>query len=226
MQTDFVLFGRAHLLLMAAIPVFAALLAWAVRGSAAAARATRLGLGWFLLINELVWYGYRLITEGNRFPEGLPLQLCDLTLWLAVLSLLTLNRWLCEPAFFLGITGASMAVLTPELWRPMLSYPTIYFFAAHGGVIAAALFLVWSRQARPAPGAVWRALVVVNLWALLVGGFNARFGTNYMYLCHKPRAASALDAMGPWPWYLLAGEAAALVLFLLLSLPFRRRGAG
>ena len=223
MQTDFVLFGRAHLLILAAIPVVAALLAWTARWSAAAARRIRLGMGWFLLVNELVWYGYRLSKEGVRFPEGLPLQLCDLTLWLAVLSLLTLNRWICESAFFLGIAGASMAVLTPELWRPMLSYPTIYFFLAHGGVIGAALFLVWSKQARPAPGAAWRALLVVNLWAALVGTFNTRFGTNYMFLCHKPGAASALDVMGPWPWYLVAGEAAALAIFMLLSLPFRRQ---
>ncbi|MBL0162031.1 MAG: TIGR02206 family membrane protein [Bryobacterales bacterium] len=223
MQTDFVLFGRAHLLIMAAIPVTAALLAWAARWSAVAARRIRLSMGWFLLVNELVWYGYKYATEGNRFPEGLPLQLCDLTLWLAVLSLLTLNRWLCEPAFFLGIAGASMAVLTPELWRPMLSYPTIYFFVAHGGVIGAALFLVWSRQARPAPGAAWRALIVVNLWAAVVGTFNTRFGTNYMYLCHKPQAASALDAMGEWPWYIIGGEVVALCIFLLLGLPFRRR---
>jgi hypothetical integral membrane protein (TIGR02206 family) len=226
MQTDFVLFGRAHLLIMAAIPVVAALLARAARWSPAAGRRIRLAMGWFLLVNELVWYCYRLYTEGFRFPEGLPLQLCDLTLWLAVCSLLTLNRWICEPAFFLGIAGASMAVLTPELWAPMLSYPTIYFFVAHGGVIGAALFLVWSKLARPAPGAVWRALLVVNVWAALVGMFNARFGTNYMFLCHKPQAASALDMMGPWPWYILAGEAAAVLLFLLLSVPFRWRRAG
>lgn len=225
MQTDFVLFGRAHWVIMAAIPVVAAMLAWAARWSKGAARRIRLGMGWFLVVNELVWYGYRLSTEGNRFPEGLPLQLCDLTLWLAVVSLLTLNRWVCEAAFFVGIAGASMAVLTPELWRPMLSYPTIYFFVAHGGVIGAALFLVWSKQARPAPGAVWRAMLVLNLWAALVGTFNARFGTNYMFLCYKPRAASALDVMGSWPWYLVAGELAAFALFVVMSLPFRRRAA-
>lgn len=223
MQTDFVLFGRAHLLIMAAIPLVAALLALAVRWRPVAGRRIRLGMGWFLAVNELVWYGYRLATEGNRFPEGMPLQLCDLTLWLTVLSLLTLNRWICEAAFFLGIAGASMAVLTPELWRPMLSYPTIYFFVAHGGVIAAALFLVWSGQARPGPGAAWRALLVVNVWAAMVATFNARFGTNYMFLCHKPQAASALDFMGPWPWYVIAGEMAAFGIFLLLGLPFRRR---
>ncbi|MGC4050465.1 MAG: TIGR02206 family membrane protein [Paludibaculum sp.] len=222
MRTDFVLFGPAHFAIMAAIPAFGALLAWAVRGNPEAARRTRLGLGVFLLLNELVWYGYKLALEGSRFPEGLPLQLCDLSLWLTVITLLALRPWTFEPGFFVGIAGASMAVVTPELWAPAWSYPTAYFFVAHGGIIAAMLFLVWSGQARPRPRAMWRGLLVLNGWAAFVGTFNAIFHTNYMFLCRKPVSASALDAMGPWPWYLLGGEAAALVLFTLMSLPFRK----
>jgi hypothetical integral membrane protein (TIGR02206 family) len=221
-QTDFVLFGPAHLALIAAIPVAAFLLTRAAAGDAARARMIRLALGCFLLVNELVWYAFKLSTEGWRFPEGLPLNLCDLSLWLTVAALLTLHRWACEPAWFAGIAGAAMAVLTPELWAPTCSYPTLYFFTAHGGIIAAMLFLVFTHQTRPGPGAMWRGLFVLHAWATLVGAFNAGFHTNYMFLCRKPSTASLLDFLGPWPWYLLAGEAIALVFFLLLALPFRR----
>lgn len=222
MQTDFVLFGPAHFAFMAAIPVAAFLLTRAARASTTRARRIRLSLGWFLLVNELVWYSFRLITEGVRFPEGLPLNLCDLSLWLTVVALLTLHRWACEPAWFAGQAGAAMAVLTPELWAPTWSYPTLYFFTAHGGIIASVLFLVFSRQFRPGPRAIWKGLLVLNLWAALVGAFNAVFHTNYMFLCSKPSAASLLDYMGDWPWYIAAGDAVAVVLFLLLALPFRR----
>jgi uncharacterized membrane protein YwaF len=44
-----------------------------------------------------------------------------------------------------------------------------------------------------------------------------------MYLCRKPKSASVLDLFGPWPFYILAGEVAAVVLFYLLWLPFSRR---
>jgi hypothetical protein len=37
-----------------------------------------------------------------------------------------------------------------------------------------------------------------------VFAFNVVVGTNYGYLNAKPSAASALDLLGPWPWYLLA----------------------
>jgi hypothetical integral membrane protein (TIGR02206 family) len=179
-------------------------------------------LGVFLMVNEIIWYGYRYSTEGIRFPEGLPLQLCDAMVWLTAAALLSLNGWVFETAFLVGIAGAGMALLTPDLWAPLWSYPSVYFFVAHGAIVAGLLFLIWSGLARLRSGSVWRALIAVNVFALAVGGFNAIFGTNYMYLCRKPQGASLLDWLGPWPVYLLAGEVAALALFWLLWLPFWR----
>ncbi len=221
MRTDFVLFGAEHLAILAAIPCLALLLA---RFGRRRAREIRLTLGVFLLVNELAWYGFRLRTEGDRLPEILPLQLCDLALWLTVAALLTLKPWAYEAAYFFALAGSGMAVLTPDLWAPSWSYPTWYFFLAHGGVIVAVLFLTWGRVLRLRPGCVLRAMLIVNLFAIVVGAVNAVFHTNYMYLCRKPEGASLLDYLGPWPWYLAAGELVALALFWLLWLPFRKAG--
>lgn len=226
MQVDFELFGPVHLLILGAIPAAAGVLAWLSRKRPGATRGIRLGLGSFLLVNELVWYGYKLHTEGVRFPEGLPVQLCDLALWLTIITAFTLKHWSFEVAYFAGVGGSSMAVLTPDLWAPLLSYPTMYFFLAHGGVVATILYLWWARLLRPQPGCVWRALGILNIYAALIGVFNAIFDTNYMYLCQKPPSASLLDYFGPWPVYILAGEVFAVVFFQLLWLPFRRSQAG
>jgi hypothetical integral membrane protein (TIGR02206 family) len=69
-------------------------------------------------------------------------------------------------------------------------------------------------------------MLVLNIYAALVGLFNAWYHTNYMYLCEKPEGASLLDWLGPWPWYILSGEAVALALFSLLWLPFRAANRG
>ncbi|MCS7043767.1 MAG: TIGR02206 family membrane protein [Bryobacteraceae bacterium] len=222
MQPDFVLFGARHWGVILAIPAAAALLRLAAGPQARRGRAVRLAAGVFLAVNELVWYAYRLYTEGVRFPEALPLNLCDLSLWLTVCTLLTLNRWLFDATWFIGIGGASMAVLTPELWAPFWSYPTMYFFTAHGGVIATLLFLAWSGMARPRPRAILRAMLVLHAWAAFVAAFNLVFHTNYMYLCEKPSTPSLLDYMGPWPWYIVSGELVAWAVFGVLALPFRR----
>jgi hypothetical integral membrane protein (TIGR02206 family) len=221
MAADFPLFGPVHLAILAMVPATAALLAWIAVRSERRARAMRITFGLLLLVNELVWYAFRLYHEGFRFPEALPLQLCDVTLWLTVFTLLTIRPWSFDLAYYLAVGATTMAILTPELWDEFPSYPTIYFFAAHGGVVAGALFLIFSRQARPRPGSWWRTLLALNLYAAAVGLFNLYFRTNYMFLCEKPDSATLLDWFGPWPWYILAGEVFALVWFWLLWLPFR-----
>jgi len=67
----------------------------------------------------------------------------------------------------------------------------------------------------------WRAFGLLLAYTAAVGGLNAVLGTNYMYLCRKPKNASLLDAFGPWPMYLVGGAATALALFWLLWLPIR-----
>ncbi len=221
-RTDFVLFGAAHLAILSSIPAAAALLGWWGRRRA---RTARFAAGAFLLVNELVWQVFKYHRYHIPLPEGLPLQLCDLALWMTIAACFTLKPWVFEVAYYTGLGGSAQAVLTPDLWEPFPSYPTVYFFLAHAGLMVVILALVWSGQARPRPDSLWRGLAAANAWGLAVGLFNSVFGTNYMYLCRKPGGASLLDWLGPWPWYLAAGELMALAVFTLLWLPFRREKA-
>jgi hypothetical integral membrane protein (TIGR02206 family) len=108
-------------------------------------------------------------------------------------------------------------------WWP--SYPAIYFFIAHGGIVVAIAVLVFGRIEPLRTGAPWRAFGMLIGYAVLVGVFNAISGANYMYLCHKPGNTSLLDALGPWPLYLAASAVIALALFWLLWIPARQRSA-
>ncbi|MGP8245070.1 MAG: TIGR02206 family membrane protein [Bryobacteraceae bacterium] len=214
------LFGPLHISLLVAIASVAAALPFLCRRGWAPLRGARLTIGWALAVNELIWWVYRYSHEGIR-AANLPLQLCDLTVWLAVTSCLTLAPTVVEFAYFAGIAGAGMALLTPDLWSPWPSYPAIYFFLAHGGIVIAVALVVFGGCARFRPGAVWRSFGLLLCYAALVGAVDAALGADYMFLCRKPDQPSLLDWMGPWPWYLAGGAAVTLAFFWLLWLPVR-----
>jgi hypothetical integral membrane protein (TIGR02206 family) len=223
--TTLATFSPIHLAIVAAVPVSgAALAAWA-RARPAAARPIRLALAAAIAAHELAWYGYTVAAGSFRPPHGLPLDLCDVVLWLTVYALATLSPWALDLVYYFGLAGSGMAILTPDVGAPFPSYPAASFFLAHGGVVAAILFLVLAGKLRPRPGSWWRALVWGNAYGALVFAFDAAFGTNYMYLREKPASPSLLDWLGPWPWYILGGEVAAAVLVALLYLPFSRQEA-
>jgi len=215
-------FTPAHLAIVAAVPLVAwALASWA-RRRPGALRGLRLSLAAGIGLNELVWYGYTVARGWFAPPAGLPLDLCDVVLWLTVYALVTARLWALEASYYLGLAGSGMAVLTPDLGAPFPSYPGVKFFVAHGAVVAAVLFLVWTGSCRPRRGSWWRVFLWTNVYAVFVALVDARWGTNYMYLRQKPESRTLLELLGPWPWYVLGGELAALLLLWLLHLPVRR----
>jgi hypothetical integral membrane protein (TIGR02206 family) len=222
MPTNFQLFGPAHLLILALVPVSAAVLVVVQRRFPRGFKGLRFGLVTVLVLDYVVNCGYGAAHGQLAFPDRLPLELCDVTQILVILALFTLNRVVCDLAYYWALAGASMAILTPNLLEHFPSFTTIQFFVGHGLDVAAPLYLVWSGQMRPRPGSVARAMLALNILAAFDGTFDFFFKSNYMFLRAKPQNASLLDLLGPWPWYILVTEGVALGLFLLLYLPFRQ----
>ena len=224
-QHGFTLFGPVHLAILCAVPALAGLLSYAQRRFPASGKFIRFGLAVTLLIDTAVFYAWQLKSHNLTFPDHLPLELCDASLALTILSLFLLRPLLFDLAYYWALAGASMAMLTPNLWEPFPSFGTVQFFVAHGLTVAGVLYLLWSGQARPRPWSVARAIIGVNIFAAFVGPFDYFYKTNYFYLRSKPANPSLLDFLGPWPVYIAGAELVTLVLFLLLYSPARlKRG--
>src|SRR5208283_2549859 len=111
-----------HLLLLVVIAILAVVLCIACRRNPARARTIRLILGYGLAIDEIVWWVFRYSHEGIHL-WNLPLQLCDATVWAAVIACIVPVPVIVEFLYFAGLGGAGMALLTPDLWSPWPSYP-------------------------------------------------------------------------------------------------------
>jgi hypothetical protein len=163
--------------------------------------------------HELAWYGYTVVNGSFRPPHGLPLDLCDVVLWLTVYALATLRPWALDLVYYFGLAGSGMAILTPDVGAPFPSYPAITFFAAHGGVVASILFLVLARML-PRPNLVARARVAQRVCR---GGVRVRCCLRRDPACAKPAASLSTGSAVP-------GTSSARRLprtAVLLYLPFR-----
>ncbi|QJC53094.1 TIGR02206 family membrane protein [Paenibacillus albicereus] len=219
----FVPYSPAHLLSLALI-LAAVLLLLAFRRPLSRRRpaAGRYALAGLLAACEVllnVWY----FSSGVFRPSStLPFELCSISLYLSVLMLLLRSRLLFQIVYFTAIGGALQALATPVLGYAFPHFRFIEFFAAHGLLLLAALYMVWVEGFRPTLRSVFVAWGALNAIAAVVFLVNRLTGANYMFLARKPPSSSLLDVLGPYPWYILSLEAVALLLFLLLYLPFAR----
>jgi hypothetical integral membrane protein (TIGR02206 family) len=204
--------------------VVAAQLAWTARrrGERWAAPASR-ALAVVIAAAYVAEYLANALDGSWSARVNLPLHLTDAATLVAIAALATARQALVEVLYFWAFTASLQALLTPDLGQ---AFPSIFYFTymiTHGGAVVAACLLVFGRGIVPRAGAVWRVYGLTAAFAALAGLGDLLTGGNYMFLRAKPEQASALDVMGPWPWYIATGAAVALALFLALAALARRQ---
>jgi hypothetical integral membrane protein (TIGR02206 family) len=218
----FELFGAGHLLTIVIVAAIAAFLIWGWQnpGEEARRRARMLIVGTMLLI-EVSWHGWNVLNDSWNFRQHLPLHSCALSVWGSIYVVWTRSFRVYEILFFIGTAGAIQTLLTPDAGAYGLPhFRALQTLAAHGMIVIAMVYMTAIEGFRPAWKSLWKTMLIGNVYLVIVTAINYLIGSNYMYTLRKPATASLLDMMGPWPWYILGGEIIALVMFLLLYLPF------
>ena len=149
---------------------------------------------------------------------NLPLQLSDAVTLTSVAALWhPESAVLVELVYFWALSASVQAVVTPDL-RQSFADPLFFtYFATHSGAIVAACLLVFGARRLPRPDAVRRVCAITAAFAAVAAIATVLTGGNYMFLRRKPAGGSLLDVMGPWPVYIVAGAAAALIIFIALA---------
>jgi hypothetical integral membrane protein (TIGR02206 family) len=136
------------------------------------------------------------------------------------------NQTIFELLYFWGLGAATQAILTPDLG--VYGFPHFRFFQiffSHGLIVAAVIYFLFVEGKRLRRGSLKRGIIYTNIYAGIVLIVNQIAGTNYMFINRTPDTPSIIDALGPWPFYLIWLELILIAVFSLIYLPvfFRHR---
>jgi len=216
----FILFGPGHLAALGVVAVVILLLPL-LRGKPRLQVIFRYSLAALLIVDELMWHWWNWSIGQWTVQTMLPLHLCSIFVFLSAIMLVTRSLRIYEFAYFIGIGAAMQALLTPDAGQ--YGFPHFRAFQvmiSHGSIMTAAIYMTLVEGYRPTWKSLGRVFLWTNVYMAAVFVLNQAIGSNYLFVAHKPETASLMDVLGPWPWYILAVEAIALVICLLLYLPF------
>jgi hypothetical integral membrane protein (TIGR02206 family) len=218
----FILFGRDHLIALAVVAVIClAIVRFRNRWNERSKKTTRWGLLALIYLCEGSWQIWMWAIGSWTIQGMLPLWLCSLTSWSMPLLLIWRSRKYYQWAYFMGLIGAAMALLTPDLMQyGFPHYRFIEFFMLHGTLIIAIVYMTSVEGFRPSWKSLPWVIFITNIYWLFCAGVNSQIGSNYLYTQGKLPTPSLLDFLGPYPWYLLWMEVIGIILCILLYMPF------
>ena len=162
-----------------------------------------------------------LLAEPYDWRETIPLHMCDLSEIFLVWFLLGGPRLLYTCAFFWGLGGATMAILTPDISHHDLDY--IFFMIGHGMIIVGIMYATIALGNRPyAKDIITVSLITALVLLPIVYVINLILGepANFWYLIAKPEGASLMDVFPDPPYHLLVTTPLAISVFYLIYLPY------
>ena len=221
-------YGTAHLLVLAATVLAAAVLIWWARRDRVtqtghAAQALRIA-GWVTLAVTVLWTLWGFLPGNWNINESLPFHFSDAARLVTAIALITRAGWAIVICYFWGLTLNMQSMLTPDLnyfHVPALEFAVYWFL--HVVVLLVPTVFVWGFGYRP----TWRgygiAYAATVAWAGVAIVVNAITGANYAYLSRAPVGPSILDVLGPWPLYIIWEAVLVAVVWALMTWPWEGR---
>ncbi len=210
-------FSLQHIVTLAVMAILCLLLAWITRRLRIPVRKqVGRAIGCLLIGYTIVFYVQQYMAGYLSWEYSLPIELCNLVLLACILAMFRPGRLRNEITYFWGLGGTTQALITPDLAYGFPSWDFILFFWSHGALMLGIVFLITGTDFQPNRRSIFRMMIALNAYAIVIGAVDWIMGWNYGYLCRKPAVPSLLDYLGSWPWYLASLEGVALLSFLLL----------
>ena len=187
-------------------------------------------LGYLLIIIELIKPFFLVEFGDYHFTNTVPLHLCHITSYATGLFLLTRDTRFFDFAYFWGMGGGTMALLTPDVEFTFPHIDFISLFSSHGLVFFTIIYILvvikqyvtFSSLINAVKYALM-ALPFVYILNLLIGG-EPGYEANLWYLMKSSEGASLMDFFPVFfqqpPFHIIIVIPLSIIIFLFLYLPF------
>ena len=217
----FVLFGTSHVYALLSIALTILIMTILSNRNQFIKDNYKKTMFYVIVIQELIFKYWGGINNHIDFEVIFSLHLCSLAIFLIVYLYYNFKQSIFELLYFWGLGGATQALITPDIF--VYGFPHFRFFQvflSHGLIVAFVFYYLLVENKTIRKGSLKRAFITTHKVALVVFIFNFIFGSNYMFLNHKPTTASILDQFGAWPQYIIGLEILLLIVFTLVYLPY------
>ncbi len=177
----------------------------------------RYGIGYFLIVLELI-SALTIVLQGGLY---IPLHLCSISYYLAIVLLFTKNDKVFTVLFFTGIIGGLVTFAIPELGHAGYNRFRFYqFIIVHTAIIVVPIYFLTNHQYTITLKKLLLTMVFVNVIGfsmlpvnILLDNTLIEVGANYMYVMGPPSDVEAV--FGQYPWHLLSFVFTLLVTFYI-----------
>ena len=154
-----------------------------------------------------------------------PLHMCDFSMIAMIIYLLKDNapKILFNCAYFWGICGASMALVTPDLEYGFPHGEYSPFFWGHSFILLAVFYVIVVYKERPYLIDILKVIGITLGLLIFIYFINLLIGppANYWYLADRPVDGTLMDYFPDPPLHLIAVIPLAVILFYIAYLPFQ-----
>lgn len=162
-----------------------------------------------------LWGGFY---QGLDLDVFFTLHLSSAAVFLTIITLIRYGQFLFDVLIYWAFLAVPQAIITPGIIR--YGFPHLRFFHIlwiHFMVITAVFYMILIEKHEPSKISLKRALIVTHIYGGFVFIVNLIFDTNYMFIGRKTSAATLIDFLGPWPYYILVLDAILITTFVVLN---------
>ena len=223
-SSPFVLFGNIHIITMLSILAASVFIPLIYKNKSVAQKSVMTKIIACIVIAHVVISPYKdlfILENPYNWREVLPFHMCDLSEIFLAWFLLGGPKILYKCAFFWGISGATMAIITPDISNHDLDYA--FFMIGHGMIVIGIMYATIALNNRPyAKDILTVSFITACILLPITYLINLILGepANFWYLMAKPAGASLMDAFPEPPFHLLVLTPLALAMFFLIYTPY------